>query len=231
MARLLLTAEGYTEQRFALELLKEHLAKHEVYLSKPRLASLGKKKGHVHRGGLVRYEPVKEDIRRWLKEDQDSNAYFTTIFDLYALPGDFPGSDEASKLADPRARVRKLEEAFGEDIQDPRFIPYIQLHEFEAILLSDPAAFDCLYQEHARQIDQLKKLCKDYKSPELIDDGEQSAPSKRIEKEIPEYHGAKATAGPIIAAEIGLETIRDKCPHFNDWLTQLEGLNKNAPDQ
>jgi hypothetical protein len=63
----------------------------------------------------------------------------------------------------------------------------------------------------------------------LINDGEETAPSKRIGKEIPDYLGAKPTAGPIIAGKIGLETMRMKCPHFNEWLTKLENLHLSQP--
>jgi len=224
MARLYLTAEGYTEQRFALDVLVPHLASCNVFLHKPRLAALTKKKGRTHRGGLGRYLAVKNDICRWLKEDRAADAYFTTMFDLYKLPSDFPGYAGASEKPDAGARVVALEAALQKDIDDSRFMPYIQLHEFEALLLSEPRAFACQYRDYEQQIERLEALCAQYGSPESINDGEDSAPSKRIAKEIPEYSRAKRTAGPIIAAEIGLKTIRARCPHFNDWLTILEGL-------
>ena len=60
------------------------------------------------------------------------------MFDLYALPADFPGYAEARREVDPYGKVRILEDALGNDIADRRFIPYIQLHEFEALILADP---------------------------------------------------------------------------------------------
>ena len=33
------------------------------------------------------------------------------------------------------------------------------------------------------------------------------------------------TAGVAVAGKIGLQTLRQKCRHFNDWLTSLERLN------
>ena len=224
MVRVNLTAEGKTEQQFAVQVLSPHLASFGVYLVKPRGPSKGKKKGEVQRGGLVRYLPVKKDICRWLKQDSGTDVYFTTMFDLYALPSDFPGYAEASKKPTSLARVTALETALYEDIDDSRFIPYIQLHEFEALLLSDPSAFACAFSESTQEINRLEELCAGYDAPEDIDDGQDSAPSKRIVREIPQYADAKATAGPIIAAEIGLEKIRRKCLHFNDWLTKLERL-------
>jgi hypothetical protein len=224
MARLCLTVEGRTEQTFSAIVLSSHLASCGVYLGKPRLIALSKRKGIVHRGGIRRYEPARNDIRRWLAEDRSCDAFFTTMIDLYGLPKDFPDFQRAALLSNPYERVAALEEAFAKDIADQRFIPYIQLHEFEALLLSDPTAFGHYYTDCEREINALVNLAKEFKSPELINDGEQTAPSKRIGKEIPQHLGAKRTAGPIIAAGIGLERIREKCPHFNAWLTRLESL-------
>jgi len=209
MTRLNLTVEGQTEQRFVAELLVPHLAAHGVYTAKPRLTALCKKKGKVHRGGITRYEPAKNDIK---------------MIDLYALPKDFPGYIEAEKSQDPYQRVAALEQAMKDDIGDPRFIPYIQLHEFEALLFAQPEAFECYYDQHKKQIASLATVCNDFENPELIDDGQDTAPSKRIGNQIPEYLAAKPTAGPMIAAEIGLDVIRAKCRHFNEWLTKLEEL-------
>jgi hypothetical protein len=225
MIRLYLTVEGQTEQAFAVQLLVPHLGQHGVVLAKPRVAAIARKKGHVHRGGLARYSPFKNDVACWLKQEHGSDVYFTTMIDLFGLPGDFPGYAAAAGIPDPYGRVAKLEEALAEDMGDSRFIPYIQLHEFEALLFSDPRVFARYYLHHDRAIESLAELANSFQNPELIDDGEESAPSKRIRQHIPEYGPrAKRTAGPIIAAQIGLENIRAKCRHFNDWLTKLEAL-------
>lgn len=157
---------------------------------------------------------------------EDREAVFTTMLDLYALPRDFPGFAEAARSADPYARVRQIEQALGEDIGQQRLIPYIQLHEFEALLLSNPEKFDWHYIEHDRAIARLSELARRFDSPELIDDGETTAPSKRIIAEIPEYRHQKATAGPLIASRIGVQIMRERCPHFNDWVTILEALDR-----
>jgi len=58
----------------------------------------------------------------------------------------------------------------------------------------------------------------------MIDDGAHTAPSKRIIAVLPDYEGAKPVIGPQVAALIGLDTIRAKCPHFAAWLSRLEQL-------
>ncbi len=230
MIRLHLTAEGQTELTFARRLLAPLLAERSVYLLGIRLTALRKKKGYVHRGGMNHYLPVKNDICRWMKEDRGAEARFTTMLDLYGLPRDFPGYGSAAEFSDPYKRVAALERAFADDLGDPRFIPYIQLHEFEALLLSDPDAFGCYFDGRDREIRSLVELRCRFENPELIDDGQQTAPSKRIGKEIPEYLDAKPAAGPIIAAEITLARIREKCAHFAEWLTKLEQLGAAAPE-
>jgi hypothetical protein len=159
-----------------------------------------------------------------MKEDQNPDAYFTTMFDFYALPDDFPNYDNSMRCPTPYQRIAMLENAFERDIAHPRFIAYIQLHEFEALLLADPTKFDWEFLEHARAIQNLTQMVAQFNSPELIDDNPMNAPSKRIIREIPEYGGRKPSAGPVIAEKIGIPTIRTKCRHFGDWLKKLETL-------
>lgn len=58
--------------------------------------------------------------------------------------------------------------------------------------------------------------------PEDINDNSETAPSKRIKKEIPRYR--KRRFGYIVAKTIGISKIREECPRFNEWLKQLETL-------
>jgi len=233
--RLHLFAEGQTEQTFADTVLKQHLAPFGVYLNKPVLVAHARRGRQVHRGGWRKYGPMRDDVVRRLKEDAGSDARFTTMVDLYALPSDFPGRGEAEVLrSDPYARVDMLEKSWSEDIGDRRFIPFIQLHEYEAYLFVDVAKFGEFYSDRQGAIDSLASVADQHESPELIDDGQATAPSKRIIAEIPEYGGAKPTVGPMVAEAIGLHRIRAACPHFSEWLTKLEELGggqqaSNAP--
>jgi hypothetical protein len=222
MIRLHITAEGRTEQAFAKTVLAPHLAKFSVFAdARCVLTSKDKRSAKEYRGGLLSYEKAKKDIQNWLKEDNHTECRFTTMFDLYALPEDFPGYTTSQGYVDKYERVEKLELAMHQDINDPRFIPYIQLHEFEALILADPQQLDWEYLEHDRPINNLKSMI-DGQNPELINDGPATAPSKRILAEIPEYD--KVTAGVSVTAQIGIQTLRQKCKHFNDWLTILERL-------
>jgi hypothetical protein len=222
LIRLHVTAEGQTEQAFVKLILSSHLVHSNVMAdSRSVLTSKDKKAAKEYRGGLISYQKAKADIQTWMKEDHHPECRFTTMFDLYALPDDFPGYAEAKLKTDPYEKVRILEDALGKDINNRRFIPYIQLHEFEALVLANPQQLDWEYLEHDGPIGRLVKMVKD-QNPELINDSPETAPSKRILKEIPEYD--KVTAGVSVVDKIGLPLLRQKCAHFSAWISVLEQL-------
>ncbi|WP_072622641.1 DUF4276 family protein [Spirulina major] len=229
MVRLYLFAEGQTEQTFADTLIKPHLAQYNVFMNKPVLIAHARKKGKVHRGGGWNYIPMKDDIIRFLKQDQAEDVFFTTMIDLYALHAGFPGLAESENMRyNPFERVEFLEQKFADDIHDRRFIPYLQLHEYEAYLFSDPDCFKYLDAENDRGISALHDIANQYESPELINDGSDTAPSKRIITQFPDYEKSKSTFGPQLAEQIGLQSIRHQCQHFHNWLTQLESLDDTS---
>jgi hypothetical protein len=225
MARLYLFAEGPTEQTFADVVLGAHLSRFGIYVHTIVIAHAFKKH-QVHRGGGRKYTPVRKDIQRQMKQDDHPDVYFTTMIDFYAIHADFPGRDEVENAPQlpPPDRVKILEDSFGRDINHPRFIPFIQLHEFEAYLFCRPAEFSLYYPNQSRAIAELEAIANQYNTPEEINDGQHTAPSKRIIAHLPEYKSAKRVQGPEVAELIGLSTIRSKCPHFDAWLTRLEGL-------
>jgi hypothetical protein len=226
MPRLYLFAEGQTEQTFATALLQPYLANSGIYLSAILIAN-AEKGGKTYRGGGRKYYfPMKRDICHFLSQEKKQDVFFTTMIDLYAISGDFPGLEETEKLRHiPDVRVRELGKAFRDDIKDSRFIPYIQLHEYEAYLFSDPTKFRIFYENREKEISILQAIAESEASPELIDDGPNTAPSKRIIAQFPDYEKAKPVIGPTVAELIGLNGIRAKCPHFSEWLSQLEQLS------
>jgi hypothetical protein len=225
MCHLYLYVEGQTEQTFADAVLKPHLAQYGVYLMGAVLVHVGRKKGKTFRGGVLTYKPFRLGLENLLKQHDRPGVWFSSMVDLYALPKNFPGWDDAEKLrSDPRGRVAKLEETLAADLADARFIPYIQLHEFEALLFASPKDFGLYYPDKADAVAALQAVTDAHASPELIDDGKTTAPSKRIIAELPDYDGKKPVVGPLIAELIGLPVLRAKCPHFSQWVEKLEQL-------
>ena len=224
MARLYLFAEGQTERTFADTILKPHLAIRDVYLEKPILIANARRKGKVHRGGGRNFKAMQDDIRRMLRRQSAKDVFFTSLIDLYALHKGFPGEEKAEQYgADPHKRVKVLETSWQQATDDERFIPHIQLHEYEAYLFSDISQLSFFCNDDAA-IRSLQAIVDNAKSPELIDDGPRTAPSKQIIKHFPQYERAKAAIGPQVAERIGLMTIRSKCPHFDSWIARLEQL-------
>lgn len=144
------------------------------------------------------------------------------MFDLYGMPSDFPEYRTTTTVTDPYARVETLEQAIRSDLHDSRLIPYIQLYEFEALILADAGKLAAQFPDCTEGIKAIHDMTVTFSSPELIDD--QDGPSKRIAKEIPEYEYRKASAGPIVVAHIGLPTLRSRCTHFGNWIDVLESL-------
>ena len=229
MARLYLFAEGQTEQTFADSVLKPHLAKFGVYMHNPVLIAHGRKKGKVHRGGGRHFHAMQNDIVRFLSQESASDVFFTTMIDLYALHNDFPGAHEAQRLRNnPYKWVEAIESSWEGTTNDHRFIPFIQLHEYETYLFVDVSQFELFFENATSQISALQKIADSVANPEWINDGQHTAPSKRITSEFPEYEGSKPTFGPQVAELIGLEKIRAQCPHFEAWLKRLESLGTEA---
>lgn len=224
MIRLNMIVEGQTEETFIRDILAPHLGMFGVFVY-VRSVETGRTRNKIHRGGLKTYLKAKNDISAWLKQEKET--YLTTMFDYYALPGDFPGRSEVRFDWDPFTKVRTIEKALALDIDNERFIPYIQLHEFEALLFSDIGKLSVFFPEKEREIHRIAQDVSDCESPEHINDGVATAPSKRIILRIPEFYDLKRIAGPTVAKTIGLNRIREKCHHFDAWLKQLEALREN----
>jgi len=222
MIVLYVIVEGRTEEGYARDVLAPHLVPFNVYAIPSLVGSAG------HKGGFRRYQKLRVQLSKWMHGDSRPDLRFTTMIDLYRIPTDFPGFADcgSGNYKDPHERVTQLERHFGEDIGDERFIPYVQLHEFEAMLLAEPSRFQTYFPNRGNAIEQLERIAQSKASPELIDDGAETSPSKQIISVLPDYRAAKPVAGPQIAQRIGLDTIRKKCTHFGAWLACLESLDK-----
>ena len=219
MIRVHVLVEGEAEVTFVKEVLLPYFIQREIHLVPRRL---GKPR---HKRGICGYPLAQREILVTLK--QEALAFCTTMFDYYAMPRDWPKREEARRK--PFAeRAVMIEAAMLTDVSDQlgnrfncsRFIPYVQMHEFEALLFSDPKLLadglelaDCSATQSIR--DQ-------FQSPEEINDSQQTAPSKRIMGLNRGY--SKVTDGVLISQKIGLGAMRVQCPHFNGWIGKLEAL-------
>ena len=120
-------------------------------------------------------------------------------------------------------KVVSVEQIWATDIGSKRFLPYLALHEFEAMLFTAPDEIATSFGQPALR-SSLQNIRASFKTPEDINDHEETAPSKRLGKLFPGYN--KPFYGELIAERIGIERIRSQCIHFANWLTKIELLEE-----
>ena len=219
--RLNITTEGQTEFRFVKDVLCSHLQSYGIFCD---IRCVLTSKEYKKRGGMTNYAKAKKDIQQWMKQEYSADRRFSTMFDYYALPNDFPGYSDAKKQTNPYDKVKCIEEAFAKDMNDIRFIPYIQLHEFEALFYANLDILLLEYDDKCMEIEELKTVLSQTPyngNPELINDKKGTAPSHRIISKIPEYQ--KVSSASLLNL-VSIDVLREKCNHFNEWLTKLENL-------
>lgn len=219
--------EGQTEQGFVEKVLKPYLMDKGVTAVKSILVTTNKKLNAS--GGMLSYEQVVKDLKIMMCSSFDGeyeSHIFTTMFDLYALPSDFPGYEDAVKIQDKYLRVGRIEQAFYDDNNDDRFIPYIQLHEFEALVFCGLQFLKDKYPDCDRGCKILEEALKKQPNPELINDNPHTAPSKRItvaieQKSNTRYKYNKPNTGKYITERVGIDELRKKCLHFDKWIERI----------
>ena len=216
MTRVYLMVEGQTEEAFVRELLTPHYALQGKFLT-PIIVSTSP----GYKGGVVSYAKVRPQLVRLCQ--RDVGAYITTMFDLYALPTDFPGRNVAGypAMGNGQQKSAFLEMELAKDVNLTNFIPNLIVHEFEALLFVQPDKFG-EWTDDKSVVVTLGSVTHAHASPEDINNSPHTAPSKRILAAMPSYQ--KTFHGPLIACEIGLVAIRAACPHFHAWLQKIEAL-------
>ncbi len=220
MTTLLLLVEGQSEETFVRDVLGPHLGARGVDARCIIAATKRVKSGGKFRGGVVSTQQVHRELAELLR---DSSAHVSTIFDYYALPADFPGMASRPTGA-ARKRVEFVEAEWSKAVQRAKFIPHIVLHEFEAWLYAAPVSCAQLFRP-PKVAQELERIARQAGGPEQVDDGRDTAPSKRLLRLWPDYQ--KDLDGPRILGAMGLEVVRDACPHFDAWLRRLEQLGSS----
>ena len=123
------------------------------------------------------------------------------------------------------SRVQHLEAAFAQDIDHSHFIPYLSLHEFEALVLAaEPDDLVSAFPDS--KLKEFVAALPTWGAPEEIDEGTDSHPSARLLGAVPGYR--KRIDGPRITERIGLTRLRNRCPHFEEWVSRLEALTEDV---
>lgn len=218
LAEIVTLVEGPTERIFIQDIVAPHLFGSGVFMTPIILSKPGEK------GGDVKFARAQNDIGLHLKQRADT--YLTTFVDFYGIK-EWPGLEHARKQLTPSAKAQRMNDAtrqkvlelFPDQRPDKRFIPYVNVHEFEALLFSDPQKLAAHLEVDQAKVETIVATCG---SPEEINDSPVTAPSKRLAALSERFK--KTSTGITIARSIGLAKMREQCPLFNAWLTAMEAL-------
>jgi len=219
---ILAIVEGKTEEIFINTVLQPYLAQKMIFMTATQVSKSGQK------GGDVRFSRIIKDIERHLK--QRSDTFVTTLIDYYGVK-EWPGLEDVPLRAIPsqiantinNLTQKEVNALYSELQSKRRFIPYMAIHEFEALLFSDSAVVAKALNISKELIEKTLAECGE---PEAINNSRETAPSKRLNKWSKRGKFAKTTVGIAIAQEIGIDIMREKCPTFNSWLTALETVQE-----
>ena len=223
MVEVVVFTEGQTEEQFIKQVIAPMLLPLAVFV-KPQLLNTSRDA----RGGAVSFERLQFNARNTLK--MRSSPILTTFIDLYALDTKFPAFEESKSQIDMLKRVACLEEALHKAIikhvecRPERFIPHIQPYEFEGLLFSDVNALCRTEPSWSNALKRLTEVRNEFISPEHINDGYDTKPSKRLGDILnPKYR--KTRHGPLAVKQITLTVIEAQCVHFHSWLDRLRALS------
>ena len=217
--------EGATEKRFIDEVLAPYLANKCIFVtSSENITSVSH--GRISgKGGDIRFSRLEHQITKFLKGRAD--LYVATFSDYYGVH-EWPGLDRIPDNAMPgeiaailnQAAIDKLVNDEPQFRCDSRYLPFTAVHEFEALLFSNP---DILEREIHAYPGSVKAILRECGSPEQINTGKETAPSKRI-MSLAKIPYSKVTNGIEIAKMITVDTMRERCPLFDEWLKKIEPL-------
>lgn len=213
--RLIIIVEGASEQEFVNKILKPYFYSKGIF-------DISAFQIKHSKGGLSKYSHLKTDILNCIYQP---NTIITTLIDFYGLPSDFPEFNQVKTIQSKNEKVEFLEKAIKEDLENSQnqkfenFIPYIQLHEFEAIIFSSKESIYNNFEIHKVNKPEIDKIFTEFTNPEEINDNPNTAPSKRLLKSIPSYN--KIVDGIMILENAGLSKILEKCNRFSLWLKEI----------
>jgi len=203
--------EGQTEESFVNDVLYPYFSRMDIYVT-PIIHKTKRTPTKAFKGGVSRYAPIKDEL---IKLCQDSNCIVTTMFDYYAMPDDTPSIDHQD--IDIYKRIDSIENAVNEDIGCKNLLFNLVLHEFEALLFSEPQAFEHIAND--RVVRQLQAIRNSAETPEHINNSAETAPSKRIQNVVNGY--SKVRQGIIVAKYIGIDKMMSECKHFSAWINKI----------
>ena len=212
MERLVFIVEGDCELRFVEQKIIPYLYGFvpmgpEAHMNAQKITTNRK----LNRGGgNVSFAYLKNEVGRVSSQGM---PWITTFLDFFRLPHDFPGFTSDS------ARIDSIESAIKDDIGYGRLIPYIQRHEFEALLFAVTDGFDIfLTRQEKEKVDYISSC---FQNVEDINGGASTAPSKRLGSI---FGYDKVFHSELVWSDVPLELIMSRAPRFKRWLESLADI-------
>lgn len=213
MKTIYVYCEGQTEESFIKKLLYPYFLRQQLFLM-PIICSTKRTPTIKFKGGVSDYSKIRKELRMICS--QHKNELVTTMFDFYGLPDNTPGLNQ--KLSDPYEKISAVEQEIEKDIGADNLFANLVLHEFEGLLFSKTEVFSEIAEQSI--VNDLQAIRRSFETPEHINDSTETAPSKRLEKLIPQYE--KVSDGTILSEKIGLEQIIGECRHFAAWMDKIK---------
>lgn len=207
MVRIGISVEGTTEERFLRLVLEPYLATQGIYVTP------------ISMNGAVNLDKVRSE----LKKIAHGFDYVATFYDFYGF--------QHKQAQETRQSLEEKIRGCVHDSIQPKLIPHIQMHEFEALLFSCPQTLGQHVQARDKGLnsqDWAQAVLDEFHGqPEAVNDSPLTAPSKRLEQ-YTNYR--KTTHGPDIAKGIGVKKLREMCPGFDQWLARIESTGITQAD-
>lgn len=202
MIRLGISVEGPTEREFVSRVLGPHLSQFNVWTRA------------VDMGGNVSLDKIRGILPALL----GNFDHVSTLYDFY-------GFKRRGGLT-----VDGLQMAISEQVTEERrhrLIPYVQLHEFEALLFAVPEYTVSALGGSDNHLSILREAVNSCGSPEAVNDSPQTSPSHRL---LSIFGSAfdKKLHGPQIILTAGLAAVRAECPRFDSWIASLQQLGAHG---
>lgn len=161
-------------------------------------------------GGNISYELFLNELDLIYAQ---GNVMVTTLMDFFRIPNNYPNAI----TADPE----KIEEGMLQDRSSFRnYIPYIQMHEFEALFFSDINNLYLFIDSEEKEI-AIQNIINEYPDPESINTHPNRYPAKRL-KDILGYN--KGADAELIIESCSMESIINKCSRFGQWIGKILNL-------
>jgi hypothetical protein len=212
--------EGQTEEVIARDVIEPYFRALDVRVTWSIFKTKRPAGGPAFKGGISGWPKLERELQRLLLDS--STTVLTTMCDYYAFPTDAPGMADRPR-GSSYDRVRHVESALVMAIDDKRFLPNLVLHEIEAWVLADCPRLGQVMGDSGPAI-ELERIVQQESGPELVNEGVDTAPSKRIMNAYSQY--TKTLDGPLVIADAGLDSIRSSCPHMDDWLREIEARSR-----